>query len=406
MNFFEMIRFAIRGLTINRMRTALTTLGIMIGVSSVIILIAVGNGSSRSIQQSLDRLGTNSIQIQSGNFGFGGRAQALANNTKGLTVSDAVAIANKSEAPDVKQVAPVVRSNATCVNGSNTDSPSTFIGTWPAYFEASNVTVSKGTYFTNDDVTNGRRVAMIGATTATNLFGTDSPIGQTVRCGGIPFTVIGLTSVKGSTGFQDGDSLFIAPLTAVQNSLTGFKPLSSIVVEATKSTTTDAAQSEIQTIMDARHKITNAAKRDYRLFNQASLLATSSSNSRVFTVLLGAVAAISLLVGGIGITNIMLVSVIERTREIGIRKAIGAPKRAILSQFLIEATILSLLGGVLGVIGGFLGSNFTIVGVKPIIVPASVFLAFGVSILIGVFFGGYPASRAARLRPIEALRYE
>jgi putative ABC transport system permease protein len=406
MNLMEMVKFAIRGLTINRLRTALTTLGIMIGVASVIILIAVGNGSSKSIQQSLDRLGTNSIQIRSGNFGFGLRARAVSQNTKPLTVADAVALSNKTLAPDVKQVAPVVNANATCVNGTNTDTPQTFIGTWPAYFEASNVTLSKGTYFTNDDVDNGRRVALIGNTTATNLFGNDNPIGQTVTCKGIPFTVIGLTTIKGSTGFQDGDSLFIAPLTAVQNSISGFKSISSIIAEANSASATTPAQSEIQSIMDSQHGIKNSSSRDYRLFNQAQLLQTSSSNSQVFTVLLGAVAAISLLVGGIGITNIMLVTVIERTREIGIRKAIGASKSAILSQFLIEATILSVLGGLLGVLAGYLGSNFTIVGVKPVIVPLSVVLAFGVSILIGIFFGGYPASRAAKLRPIDALRYE
>jgi putative ABC transport system permease protein len=406
MNLMEIIRFALRGLTINKLRTALTTMGIAIGVGSVIVLIAVGNGSSLAVQQSLDRLGTNSIQVRSGNFGFGPRAQSASNSTKALTVLDAVALVDKALAPDIKQVAPIANANATCTNGTNTSTPSTFSGTWPAYFEASNVAIAKGSYFTNDDVTEGRRVAVIGNTTATDLFGTDSPIGQTVRCGGIPFTIIGTTEIKGSSGFQDGDSLFLAPITAVQNSLTGYKPLSSIIVEATSSKTTDAAQTEIQTILDARHHVKSTATRDYRLFNQATLLATSSSNSKVFTVLLGVVAGISLLVGGIGITNIMLVTVIERTREIGIRKAIGAPKSAILSQFLIEATILSLVGGALGVLAGYVGSHFQIIGVKPVIVPSSVFLAFGVSVLIGLFFGGYPASRAASLRPIEALRYE
>jgi len=247
---------------------------------------------------------------------------------------------------------------------------------------------------------------VIGATTASDLFGTDNPIGQTMRCSGIPFTIIGLSSVKGSSGFADGDSLVVAPLTAVQRSLTGYNNLSSIVVEAKSAKVQDLAQTEINTIMDSQHRIKNVNKRDYRTLNQASLLATSNSNSSVFTVLLGVVAAISLLVGGIGITNIMLVTVIERTREIGIRKAIGAPKAAILSQFLIEATILSLVGGGIGVIMGYVGSHFKIIGIQPIIVPSSVFLAFGVSVLIGLFFGGYPASRAASLRPIEALRYE
>ena len=406
MNILEIIRFALRGLTINRLRTALTTLGIMIGVMSVIILIAVGNGSSKAVQSSLDRLGTNSIQVRSGGGGFGPRARAVSNNIKPITVQDAAALINPTLAPDIKQVAPIMNATGSCVNGSSTSSPSTFVGTTPGYFEASNTPIAKGTYFSDDDVTQGRRVAIIGNTTATDLFGTDNPIGQSVKCSGISFTIIGTTQVKGSSGFTDGDSLFIAPITAVESSITGYGALSSIIVEAKSAVATTDAQTEIQSILDARHKVKNANSRDYRLFNQAQLLATSSSSSSVFTVLLGTVAGISLLVGGIGITNIMLVTVIERTREIGIRKAIGAPKGVILSQFLIEATILSLVGGLLGVIGGFVGSHFTIVGVKPIIVPSSVFLAFGVSILIGIFFGGYPASRAASLRPIEALRYE
>ena len=397
MNIFEIIRFALRGLTTNKLRTTLTTLGIAIGVSSVIILIAVGNGSSKQIQSSIDKLGTNTITIQQSFGGFGRRAAATASARKPLTVGDAVALSDVVKAPDIKQTAPVASTSTTCSVGTNTSTPGTFNGTWPSWFEASNTSIAKGTYFTNDDVTQGRRVAVIGNTTATDLFGTSSPIGQTMRCGGIPFTIIGTTTVKGSNGFQDGDSLVVAPITAVQRSLTGYGGLQSIVVEAKSAKVQDLAQTEINTIMDARHN---------RTLNQASLLATSSSNSSVFTVLLGVVAAISLLVGGIGITNIMLVSVIERTREIGIRKAIGAPKGAILMQFLVEATILSLVGGLIGVLGGFIGSHFTIIGVKPIIVPGSVFLAFGVSVLIGLFFGGYPASRAASLRPIEALRHE
>ena len=412
MNLMENLRFALRGLSTNKLRTSLTTLGIMIGVMSVIVLIAVGNGSSKAVQQSLDRLGTNSLQIRSGARGFGGggfagaRSRNNGSSSMPLTISDANALLDPVKAPSIKQVSPIMNSNATCSLGTATSTPSQFSGVWPTYFEASNVQLAKGNYFTNEDVLQGRRVAIIGNTTATELFGTDNPIGQSVRCGGIPFTIIGITTVKGSNGFQDGDSLFLAPLNAIESSLSGYGGLSSIIVEAKSSTVTDSAQSEITTILNERHRITGNKSADYQIFNQASLLAASSNSSKTFTVLLGMVAGISLLVGGIGITNIMLVTVIERTREIGIRKAIGAPKRTIMAQFLIEATILSLIGGIMGVIGGFIGSHFTIAGTKPIIVPASVLLAFGVSILIGVFFGGYPASRAASLRPIEALRHE
>ncbi len=232
MNILEIIRFATRGLGTNKLRTALTTMGIAIGVASVIILIAVGNGSSKQIQSSIDRLGTNTITIMANRGGFGRQAASRNTSSKPLTVADAVALSDATKAPDIKQVAPVASTSATCTNGTNTSTPGTFNGTWPAWFEASNTSIAKGSYFTNDDVVQGRRVAVIGNTTATDLFGTSNPIGQEIRCGGIPFTVIGTTTVKGTTGFQDGDSLVVAPLTAVQRSLTGYNSLQSIVVEA------------------------------------------------------------------------------------------------------------------------------------------------------------------------------
>jgi putative ABC transport system permease protein len=232
-----------------------------------------------------------------------------------------------------------------------------------------------------------------------------SIINKTVQFNGKQFTVIGVLTAKGSTGPQDQDDRVIAPATAVQDTLAGYGALSSISVRSTSAKTVTAAQNEVDTVLDGRHH-TTAASRDFSVFNSASLLSAATSSSKTFTVLLGAVAAISLLVGGIGVMNIMLVTVTERTREIGIRKAIGAGKADIIGQFLIEAVLLSLFGGIVGVAAGLFGSRFKIVGVHPVVAPYSVALAFGVALLTGLVFGIYPANRAASLRPIDALRYE
>jgi putative ABC transport system permease protein len=405
-NAGEVLRSAVAGLAANKLRSALTTLGIMIGVGAVILLVAVGNGSSKAVQASLQRLGTNSLTVlHTTSGGFGPFASTTNKAPKDLTVADAQALTNKAGAPDVKSASPVVTASETLTYQGASHTVSQFTGTYPSYFEASNSPVTEGTYFTNSDVLNARKVMVIGTTVRKDLFGNLDPIGKKVNVGGVPFTVVGLLKHKGSSGFQDADDIAIAPLSTVQQSLTGYGTLNSILVEAASPTTVNGAQSQVTAILDQRHGVTSTDA-DFQILNQASLLSTSSSTSHTFTVLLGAVAAISLLVGGIGITNIMLVTVTERTREIGIRKAIGAPKGAILGQFLAEATLLSVIGGLFGVIAGLIGSRFTIVGVKPVIVPSSILLAFGVSVVIGLFFGGYPANRAASLRPIEALRYE
>ncbi len=411
MNFLEVVRFSLRGLSANKLRSALTMLGILIGVAAVILLVAVGNGSAKAISDRIEALGTNTITVMS--TGRGGSSSTA------LTKKMSDALINEELAPDIKSVSPVVSASSATMTYEGTDhSVATFVGTTPDWFGASSTPVEKGASFTADDVTQGRRVVVIGQTVAEELFPGVDPIDKQVTVSGALFTVVGVLKEKSSTGFQDSNDTAVAPLTAVQQVLAGYGSLTSIIVEAKDPDKVDAVQSEVSTILDQQMNVksTSTSSRSgsgsgststpYRIQNASSLLETQTETADTFTTLLGAVAAISLLVGGIGITNIMLVTVTERTREIGIRKALGAPRRVILTQFLIEATLLSVLGGALGVAAALIGSHFTIVGVKPVIVPSSIGLAVGVSVAIGLFFGGLPAARAARLRPIDALRYE
>ena len=285
-------------------------------------------------------------------------------------------------------------------------SPSQFVGTTPAYATAHDYGIQAGTFFSSTDVSRHNRVVVLGPTVVTNLFGGADPIGDTIQISGTSYQVIGVTSPKGTNGLIDEDDIAFAPVTTVQDTLTGYGSINSITVQSRSQSDLDAAQAEVTAILEQRHQITDTANPGFRVINQGSLLTASSSSSSVFTTLLGEVAAISLLVGGIGVMNIMLVSVTERTREIGIRKAVGARRADILTQFLTEAVLVSLFGGLAGVGLGLIGSRFTIAGVHPAVAPYSVFLAFGAAVLTGLFFGTYPASRAARLRPIEALRFE
>ncbi|MFD8599007.1 ABC transporter permease [Kitasatospora sp. NPDC059646] len=397
---WQMVRFAVGGLAANKVRSALTMLGVLIGVASVILLLAVGNGSSVAVKESITSLGTNSLTVSSA------ASRGSATAARKLTVEDARALASATDAPAIKSVAPVVTTSGTALYGNISYQPGQIVGTYPAYFETANQKVARGDYFSADDVLNSRKVAVLGSTTAKELFAAEDPIGKRITIGGTPFTVTGVLTAKGSTGFNDPDDVVIAPLPTVQNAFTGFGSVNQILVQASSADTTTEAQADITRILMGTHALKDAAKVDFRISNQTSLLSARESTTKTFTVLLGAVAAISLLVGGIGITNIMLVTVTERTREIGIRKALGAPRAVILGQFLAESTLLSVIGAGLGVLAGIAGSHFSVVGIKPVVIPESVLGAFGIAVAIGLFFGSYPANRAASLRPIDALRHE
>jgi putative ABC transport system permease protein len=402
----ETLRIAWSGITANKLRSGLTILGMTIGVASVIVLIAVGNGSSKAVESTIQSLGTNVLVVQgSGGFRFGPRASTAASVS--LTKQDAQALQNRDLAPDVASASPVVNATDVTLSYEGTSyEPGSFVGTTPSYLTAHSYRLAQGETFTEEDVAKHRRVAVVGQTVVEELFGGQSPIGQNMKVNGGNYEVVGVLAKKGTNGTTNEDDVVMAPITTVQDSLTGAGPIDSITVQATSESALNAAEAEVTQIIEERHKIKDTAEPGFSVLNQGSLLETSSSTSNVFTTLLGEVAAISLLVGGIGVMNIMLVSVTERTREIGIRKAIGARRSDILTQFLTEAVLVSIVGGLLGVLVGIVGSQFEIAGVKPQIATYSIFLAFGAAALSGLFFGTYPAARAAALRPIEALRFE
>jgi putative ABC transport system permease protein len=400
-----MLRIAWSGIAANKLRSGLTILGMTIGVASVIVLIAVGNGSSKAVQSRIQSLGTDVLIVLSS--GARGGARASAAGSVSLTKQDAEALQSPSLAPDVKTASPVVTAGATkLVHGSSSYEPSSFVGTTPSYLPAHSYRVQEGASFTAADVSQHKRVAVIGQEVVQELFAGISPVGQNMKVDGSNYEVVGVLAKKGTNGATNEDDVAMAPITTVQSSLTGAGPIDSITVQATSESTLNAAEAQVTQVLEERHKIKDTAEPGFSVLNQGSLLETSSSTSSVFTTLLGEVAAISLLVGGIGVMNIMLVSVTERTREIGIRKAIGARRGDILTQFLTEAVLVSLIGAVTGVLVGVLGSQFEIAGVHPEIATYSIFLAFGAAALSGLFFGTYPAARAARMSPIEALRFE
>ncbi len=401
------LRIAWSGITTNKLRSGLTILGMTIGVASVIVLIAVGNGSSQAVQSRIQSLGTNVLIVMPSGGGFRVGARAGTGTGVSLTKQDAEALQDPSLAPDVKSASPVVNaSGVTLVSGSSSYEPSSFVGTTPAYLGAHSYKIAEGSSFGEADVREHRRVIVLGQSVVEELFPGQSAVGQTIKVNGSNFEVVGVLASKGTSGLTNEDDVAMAPITTTQSMLSGVGPIDSITVQATSESALNAAEAQVSTIVEERHKITDTAEPGFQVLNQGSLLETSNSTSSVFTTLLGEVAAISLLVGGIGVMNIMLVSVTERTREIGIRKAIGARRSDILTQFLSEAVLVSLIGGLAGVLLGVVGSQFEIAGVHPEIATYSIFLAFGAGALSGLFFGTYPAARAASLRPIEALRFE
>jgi putative ABC transport system permease protein len=402
----EVLSVALSGLGTNKLRTALTILGLMIGVGSVIVLVAVGTGSSAAVQSEIDSLGANTLTITAAPT-LGGLFGSASSSS--LTLADADALGNHFEAPDVKSVAPVVTdSSVTLTYGSSTYEPSTFVGTTPGYESARDYSIQYGSWFSEKQVKSKADVLVIGPTVAQELFGTGDPVGDNIEIDSTSFEIIGVTASKGSNGSTNLDDIAAAPVSTVQQLLTGGTTIDQILVQAKAADALNAAQTEVTDILNQLDPVSagSSSTSNFEVVNQSSILQTSNSSNKVFTTLLAEVAAISLLVGGIGVMNIMLVSVTERTREIGIRKAIGARRGDILTQFLVEAVLVSIFGGATGVIAGLIGAHFKIAGVKPVVAPYSIGLAFGASVLIGLFFGTYPAWRAAAMRPIDALRFE
>ncbi len=407
MTWADNVRSALRGLAANKLRSALTVLGILIGVGAVIILVAVGTGSSQAVQNRIKLLGTNTITVVNrGRFGRGPSTGGTQIRPATITAADVTQLENPAQAPDIATVSPVVSASETADYEAASTSV-TVTGTTPAYAGAEDYQVEAGRQLTSADVSSHALVVVIGQDLVSNLYNPGAnPIGTQISFGSTRFQVVGVLASKGSSGGTDLNDIAIVPYTSAEDQLTGYvSSFNELIVQATSSNSVNNAENEAADILASANQ-TSAANLPFTLINEDSLLATSASTNQTFTVLLGAVAAISLLVGGIGIMNIMLVTVTERTREIGIRKAIGAPRGAILGQFLTEAVILSLLGGIAGVIVGLIGARFRIVGVKPVVAPTSIIEAFLVAVAVGVFFGFYPANRAASLRPIDALRHE
>lgn len=391
----------------NKSRSGLTILGIIIGIGSVIAMISVGQGASGSIQSSIQSIGSNLVMIMpSFQRGVGTQVSAGRGSAQTLTQADADAV--QKEISLVKAVAPELSSRyQITAKGKNTNT--SVLGTTAVYPEVRNVQIDTGSFISDQNVRSMSKVAVIGPTVRDDLFGENAnPIGQTIRIKKIDFKVIGLTKTKGGSGFSNQDDMIFIPLSTAQRFLAGSDYVSTISVQAIDQDSMTALQEQITSLLLSRHNISNPQLADFSIMNQADIVASASSITNTLTILLAAIAGISLLVGGIGIMNMMLTTVTERTREIGLRKAIGAKKKDITLQFLTESVMLTFIGGIVGIILGWLlawgVTQFG--GIATKISLMSILLAVGVSAAIGIIFGYYPARRAARLNPIEALRYE